>query len=78
MNDESSSHTRDTCHKSSNYLGDPKKPFTVVDTPGFGDNNDKLANLFTQNIVDKLRDDVEWGHIFLIAVKGGDIAPTRE
>ena len=67
------SHTKNACPKSSNYKGDPNKPFTVVDTPGFGESDDKLANKYTQNIVDKLRDDVEWAHIFVIAVKGTDL-----
>ena len=72
MSSGDKSHTRDTCTEKGNFLGDSNKPFVVIDTPGFGDSNDNLANNYTQNIVNTLRDDVEWAHIFLIALKGSD------
>ena len=75
MSSGSVSHTRDTCTSdptSSYFLGDQNRPFLVIDTPGFGDNDDDMANQYTQNIVNKLRDDVEWAHLFLIALKGSD------
>ena len=72
MSSGEKSHTQETCTEDGYFLGDLNKPFSVIDTPGFGGDDDDMANIYTQNIVDKLRDDVEWAHIFLIALKGGD------
>ena len=72
MSSGEKSHTQETCTEKGNFLGNPNKPFLVIDTPGFGANDDDDANQYTQNIVNTLRDDVEWAHIFLIALKGSD------
>jgi len=69
--------TKKTCADQGYWLGDiSKERFTVIDTPGFGDQ--LLAEEKTiENLVTTLRDQVKYVHVFIIAFKQNDNRMTN-
>ena len=69
--------TKQTCADQGYWLGDTSKQrFTVIDTPGFGDQ--LLAEEKTiENLVTTLRDQVKYVHVFIIAFKQTDNRMTN-
>ena len=61
-----SAHTKATCPKSGNYLGNGQS-FTVVDTPGFGDDQESKT---LDDMVKVLRNDLRFVHVFVIMFNG--------
>jgi len=63
--------TRATCPDSGFWMGNSDHEFTVIDTPGFGDdlvNEEEAIN----NLVKVLRDEVKYVHLFVLAFKQQD------
>jgi len=69
--------TKRTCADQGYWLGDTSKErFTVIDTPGFGDQ--LLAEEKTiENMVTTLRDEIKYVHVFIIAFKQNDNRMTN-
>ena len=62
--------TTKTCPDSGNWLGNISNPkVTVIDTPGFGDSFEKEEKTI-DNLVDVLKDDVQYIHAFVLAFDG--------
>ena len=70
--DKPGPHTQKTCGLKATYLGNPSRPFTLVDTPGFGTADHERANEVIKNIVDTLKNDIQWANIFVITFKRDD------
>merc|ERR1712224_757279 len=60
--------TRKTCHDEDEYwLGDQNNgKFTIIDTPGLGDESDKDQKTINE-LAKKLREDIKFIHVFLLA-----------
>ena len=69
--------TKNTCHDTGHYLGNITKPiFTVVDTPGFG--NDLVEEEATiDSLVNVLKDEIKYVHAFIICFKQSDNRMTH-
>jgi len=65
--------TKRTCADRGYWLGDYAlgESFTVIDTPGFGDNLNQTEKTI-DNLVETLRDSVKYVHVFIIAFKEDD------
>jgi len=62
--------TKATCPQAGSYLGNQKGPkVTIIDTPGFGDDV-KRQQTTIDELVDVLKDDVKYVHVFVIAFNG--------
>ena len=64
--------TKETCSARGSWLGlTDNQNFTVIDTPGFG--NQLVEEQQTiKNLVSALKDDIKWVHVFVIAFKQTD------
>ena len=62
-------YTRELEAKEGKFIGDPNRPVSLIDTPGFGygrlDNEKKTA---IDNMLNRLMDDIKWVHVFIIAI----------
>merc|ERR1719167_1417634 len=63
--DGSDSCTKETSYAEANWLGDGD-PFTVVDTPGFGDSDDEENELINE-MVDALKHQINTTNVFLLS-----------
>jgi len=70
--------TMGTCHEKGYYLGDPNKPVTLIDTPGFGVTDINVETDHIDKLVDVLKNEIEHVHVFLIAVEGGTARYKKE
>ena len=69
--------TKQTCADQGYWLGDTSKQrFTVIDTPGFGDQLVEEEKTI-ENLVTTLRDQVKYVHVFIIAFKQTDNRMTN-
>lgn len=76
--DESESVTKSTCAERAYWLGNSTAgvpEVTVIDTPGFGQNLNEEMNTI-ENLVDILKNDIKYIHVFVIAFKQNDIRMT--
>jgi GTPase SAR1 family protein len=70
--------TRATCADRAYYLGNTSMPeVTVIDTPGFGQDRDEEMETI-QNLVDTLKNEVQYIHLFIIAFKQSDLRMTYQ
>ena len=61
--------TTETCWNSQHWLGDVSNPIvTIVDTPGFGEEEKKEENTI-QGLVHVLKKDIKFVHAFVLAIK---------
>jgi len=69
--------TKGTCFEKGHYLGDPSKPVTLIDTPGFGvkDVNEEVDHI--GQLVDLLRDEIKFVHVFIVAMDSKTARHTR-
>ena len=69
--------TKATCADQGYWLGDSNKQrFTVIDTPGFGDQLVEEEKTI-ENLVTTLRDEIKYVHVFIIAFKQTDNRMTN-
>ena len=68
--------TRETCAHTGHWLGDTAIPVTVVDTPGFGNSLEEEEDSIEQ-LVDFLKDDLEYVNVFVLTMKESDRRLTR-
>jgi len=70
--------TKKTCADRGYWLGEYAKgeSFTVIDTPGFGDKLNQTEKTI-EDLVETLRDDVKYVHVFIIAFKEEDNRMTQ-
>ena len=69
--------TKKTCADRGYWLGDTEqKEFTVIDTPGFG-NNLLEEQKTIENLVVTLRDQIQWVHVFVISFRQMDNRMTN-
>eukprot|EP00092_Neocalanus_flemingeri_P014148 GFUD01015262.1.p1 GENE.GFUD01015262.1~~GFUD01015262.1.p1 ORF type:complete len:415 (-),score=114.28 GFUD01015262.1:300-1544(-) len=69
--------TKQTCADQGYWLGDlTKRRFTVIDTPGFGDQLIEEEKTI-ENLVTTLRDQIQYVHVFIIAFKQTDNRMTN-
>lgn len=69
--------TKMTCADQGYWQGDTSKQrFTIVDTPGFGDNLVEEEKTI-ENLVTTLRDEIKYVHVFVIAFKQSDNRMTN-
>ena len=47
-------------------------PFTIIDTPGFGDSYSEMDDNTTQKIVDVLKNQIKYVDAFVILFKGSE------
>jgi len=70
--------TRATCADRAYYLGNTSLPeVTVIDTPGFGSDRDQEMETI-QNLVDTLKNEIQYIHMFVIAFKQSDLRMTYQ
>eukprot|EP00092_Neocalanus_flemingeri_P013563 GFUD01014626.1.p1 GENE.GFUD01014626.1~~GFUD01014626.1.p1 ORF type:complete len:373 (+),score=85.09 GFUD01014626.1:55-1173(+) len=64
--------TKATCADKANWLGNSSAPrFTVVDTPGFGEDI-REENVHVKNMVNRFKNDLQYVHVFVILFKQTD------
>jgi len=63
--------TTRTCPNSGQYLGQNGKPVTLIDTPGFGVVDLKFELKTIEQLVDVLKNQIRFVHVFVIAMDGG-------
>jgi len=63
--------TTRTCPNSGKYLGQNGKPVTLIDTPGFGVVDLKFELKTIEQLVEVLKNQVRFVHVFVIAMDGG-------
>ena len=69
--------TKDTCADQGYWMGDKdNQMFTVVDTPGFGDQLVEEEKTI-ENLVATLRDEIKYVHVFILAFKQSDNRMTN-
>jgi len=69
--------TKDTCADQGYWMGDKdNQMFTVVDTPGFGDQLVEEEKTI-ENLVMTLRDEIKYVHVFILAFKQSDNRMTN-
>jgi len=69
--------TKDTCADQGYWVGDKdNQMFTVVDTPGFGDQLVEEEKTI-ENLVMTLRDEIKYVHVFILAFKQSDNRMTN-
>ena len=68
--------TRETCAHTGYWLGDTGIAVTVVDTPGFG-NSLEEEEASIEQLVDFLKDDLEYVNVFVLTMKESDRRLTR-
>ena len=68
--------TRETRAHTGYWLGDTAIPVTVVDTPGFGNSLEEEEDSIEQ-LVDFLKDDLEYVNVFVLTLKESDRRLTR-
>jgi len=62
--------TTKTCYDKGKWLGDQNQTeVTIIDTPGFGDGNEEETSTIN-NLVDFLKNEIRFVHVFVIAVNG--------
>jgi len=77
VGDDGKGKTVDVCAHKGHFLNDEAKPnITVVDTPGFGMRKEEEEETIT-NVVEALRDDVQYVNAFAIVLKRTDNRETR-
>jgi len=69
--------TEQTCAKLGFFLNNTERQFTMIDTPGFG-NNQTEENLQVDNLVKYLKTKIRYVHVFLIAFEGSNTRYTDE
>jgi len=67
--------TRETCGQRGYWFNDQNKEFTVIDTPGFGEELDDEADIL-EKLVNKLKHDIKWINAFVIVFKESDTRVT--
>ncbi|XP_023325475.1 translocase of chloroplast 90, chloroplastic [Eurytemora carolleeae] len=69
--------TKETCPDRGYWLGNSSLPeFTIIDTPGFGDDLVKEEKTI-ENLVSVLKNDIKYVHLFVIAFKQTDNRMTH-
>jgi len=69
--------TKDTCADHGHWLGNVSLPMvTVIDTPGFGDKLVEESRII-ENLVNTLRDEIKYVHVFIISFKQTDNRMTN-
>ena len=77
LQSDETSVTKKTCQDQSHFLGNITKPvFTVVDTPGFG-NNLVEEEKTIESLVNVLKDEIKYVHAFIICFKQQDNRMTH-
>jgi len=62
--------TKATCAQAGSYLGNQGGPnVTIIDTPGFGDDIEN-EQITIDELIDVLKDEVKYVHVFVIAFNG--------
>jgi len=71
--------TRATCADRAFYLGNSTSmpEITVIDTPGFGQDRDEEVETI-KNLVDTLKNEIKYIHVFIIAFKQTDLRMTYQ
>jgi len=60
--------TTETCAHPGHYLSNTARPVTLIDTPGFGDKDVQKDLATVRQMVDVLKNKVQWVHVFGIAM----------
>lgn len=68
---DSISITEKTCQSQGYFLGNKSLPFTVIDTPGFGDIFIR-EKLMIEDLINYLQNEIKYVHVFIIAFKQND------
>jgi len=71
--------TTQTCANSGNYLGKQEVgPVTLIDTPGFGAHKWEAEREIVEELVDVLKNQVKFVHVFVIAMDGSKERYTHQ
>ena len=70
--------TKKTCPDQGHWLGLPSnKIFTVIDTPGFDNDIDEEEEATIDGLINVLKDEIKYVHVFIIAFKQQDYRMTK-